>query len=197
VNPRVVTALVLAAALASGAVIAAAGGGEQDTVPAGPFEGAVIPAGVRAPDFTLRDQDGEKVSLRSFRGSPVVVAFMYATCEDSCPPQAQQVKGALDDLGRDVPVLAVSVDPRGDTPRAARRFLLEQRMTGRMRFLLGERGDLAPVWRGFAVQPQSRDTEHQARTVLVDRDGFQRVGFPLSQTTPERLEHDLRILLAE
>lgn len=196
-NPRVVTALVLAAALASGAVIAAAGGGEQDAVPAGPFEGAVIPAGVRAPDFTLRDQDGEKVSLRSFRGSPVVVAFMYATCEDSCPPQAQQVKGALDDLGRDVPVLAVSVDPRGDTPRAARRFLLEQRMTGRMRFLLGERRDLAPVWRGFAVQPQSRDTEHQARTVLVDREGFQRVGFPLSQTTPERLEHDLRILLAE
>ena len=41
--------------------------------------------------------------MRSLRGRPVIVTFLYTTCEDTCPTQAQQVKGALDELGEDVP----------------------------------------------------------------------------------------------
>jgi hypothetical protein len=33
-----------------------------------------------------------------------------------------------------------------------------------------------------------------ARIVLIDRNGLQRIGFPASQTTPERLAHDIRLL---
>jgi protein SCO1/2 len=50
------------------------------------------------------------------------------------------------------------------------------------------------VWRGYAVQPQSARTEHQARIVLVDSRGFQRIGFPIDQATPERIAHDVRLL---
>jgi hypothetical protein len=39
--------------------------------------------------------------------------------------------------------------------------------------------------------------EHQARITLVDKQGFQRVGFPGSEATPERLAHDLRLLESE
>jgi hypothetical protein len=39
--------------------------------------------------------------------------------------------------------------------------------------------------------------EHQARITLVDANGYQRVGFPGSEATPERLAHDLRLLEAE
>jgi protein SCO1 len=67
-------------------------------------------------------------------------------------------------------------------------------MTGRARFLLGTRDELAPVWRGYGVQPQTDDLEHSANGVLVDAQGRQRVGFPYDHLTPEALAHDLRRL---
>jgi hypothetical protein len=36
-----------------------------------------------------------------------------------------------------------------------------------------------------------------ARLVLIDKRGFQRIGYPASQVTPERLAHDLRLLEKE
>jgi protein SCO1/2 len=199
VNPRIATALVLVAALAAGAMVLAASGEGEDPPPAaaGGFEGALIPPGVRAPDFELTNQDGDTIRMRDLRGRPVVVTFLYTNCEDTCPPQAQQVTGALDDLGHDLPALAIAVDPPSDTPDSARRFLAENRLTGRIDFVLGSRRELEPLWDAYAVRPQSVKEEHQARTVLIDSRGFQRVGFPLDKTTPERLAHDLRLLEAE
>ena len=105
-----------------------------------------------------------------------------------------QVRGALDDTGLQIPLLAISVDPANDTPARARRFLNERRMTGRARFLLGTRAELEPLWRGFGVQPQDGDLDHTATVVLVDEDGTQKVGFPHAQLTPEALAHDLERL---
>jgi protein SCO1 len=156
-----------------------------------------MPKGVRAPDFQLRDQDGERVSMRSLRGQPVIVTFLYTTCEDSCPAQAQTVRGALDDLGEDVPALAIAVDPPRDTPERARAFLAEARALGRIDFVLGSRAQLRPLWKGFFIRPQSVTEEHQARFTLVDKKGFQRIGFPGDQATPEALAHDVRLLQAE
>jgi protein SCO1/2 len=158
------------------------------------FEGGTMPDGVRAPDFALRDEQGRPVSMEQFRGRPVAVTFLYTTCEDTCPTQAQQIKGALDLLDRPVPALAIAVDPPRDTPARAREFLSKYDLTGRMRWVLGSRAELEKLWRGFAIQEQLPETEHQARIVLVDRDGFQRIGFPASEATPERLAHDLRAL---
>jgi protein SCO1/2 len=134
-------------------------------------------------------------SMAQYRGRPVVMTFLYSTCRDTCPLQVQSIRGALDRLGADVPVLGVSVDPRGDSPERARRFVLDQRMTGRMRFLLGTRAALAPVWRGYGIAPQRGTLDHSAYVVLVDGRGRQRVGFPASELTPEGLVHDLRVLL--
>jgi protein SCO1 len=128
----------------------------------------------------------------------VVVTFLYTHCEDTCPIQAQTIRGALDQLGHDVPALAVAVDPPNDTPESARRFLAEQRATGRIDFVLGSRSELRPVWKGFgSIKPQSVTEEHQARFTLVDSRGFQRVGYPGAEATPERLAHDLRLLERE
>ena len=49
-----------------------------------------------------------------------------------------------------------------DTARNAKRFLLEQKLTSRMRFLLGSRAQLEPVWRAYGIQPQTDDLEHSA-----------------------------------
>lgn len=202
-NPRVLMATVLAAVCAFALLIVVARAERDDALSVEPltaatgFAGSILPDGVRAPDFTLLNQDGDEVSMRDFKGQPVVVTFLYTHCEESCPPQAQQIKGAFDDLGHDLPALGIAVDPPNDTPASARDFLAEARMTGRMEFLVGSEDELEPVWNGFYIQPQTEDTEHQARIVLIDKEGFQRVGFPLEQATPERIEHDLRVLEAE
>lgn len=198
-NPRVVTALALLCVFALGAVVLAARGREEPDAQtlASRYEGATIPKGVRAPDFELRNQDGERVTMRGLRGRPVVVTFLYTTCQETCPLQAQTVKGALAELGHDVPALAIAVDPPRDTADRARAFLSKQRMRGRMDFVLGSRAELRPVWKGYAIAPQSTTQEHQARFVLVDKRGFQRIGFPGSEATPERLAHDLRLLERE
>jgi protein SCO1 len=193
-------ALVLLCVLALAAAVIAgtrAGDDESPVAGASEFEGAVMPEGLRAPDFELRDQDGERVSMRALRGRPVLVTFLYTTCEDACPAQAQVVRGALDELGHDLPALAIAVDPPRDTPPRAKAFLSEQRALGRLDFVLGSRDQLRPLWKGFAIRPQSVTQEHQARFTLVDARGYQRVGYPGSEATPERLAHDLRLLESE
>ena len=160
------------------------------------YAGALRPPSIPAADFTLRDQDGRTVSMRSLRGAPVVVGFMYSTCRDTCPLQAQQIGGALRDVSSPPPAVAVSVDPANDTPERARSFLVRQHVTGRIRFLLGSRAQLEPIWRAFGIQPQGKDFEHTASVVLLDRSGRQCVGFPISELTPEGLAHDIDALRA-
>ena len=197
-NARILIALFLVAVFSLGAVVLAAPDDSDEPASGGSrFEGAVMPEGLRAPDFTLRNQHGERISMRDFRGQPVIVTFLYTTCEDTCPVQAQMVRGALDDLGEDVPAIAIAVDPPNDTPERARAFLSEQRVLGRLDFVLGSRAELRPLWEGYYVRPQSVTQEHQARFTLVDKRGFQRVGYPGFAATPESLAHDVRLLQDE
>jgi protein SCO1/2 len=161
------------------------------------FAGSVRPD-IPPQDFRLRDQDGKAVSLRQFRGRVVVLTFMYTTCRDTCPLTAAQIRGALDDLEHDVPALAVSVDPVNDTPARAKKFLFQRGLGhDRMRFLLGSRGQLQPIWKAYGIQPQGTSFEHSAYVLLVDRHGRQRIGFPVQQLVPEDLAHDIRRLQAE
>jgi protein SCO1/2 len=157
------------------------------------WAGAVRPPGQPVPRFALTDQDGNTVTSESLKGKPVVYAFVYSTCQDTCPAQVQTIRGALDDMPKntDVTVVGISVDPSNDTPKRAASFLLKQQMTGRMRFLLGTKEQLAPVWKAFAIQPQQNGLEHSAHTVLADPAGMQRIGFPFDQLTEEALAHDL------
>jgi protein SCO1 len=198
--PRLRLALMVAASLvllgALGVVLLARRGDDPQLRASG-FAGSLRPA-IPPSDFTLRDEAGRRVSLADFRGQVTVLTFLYTTCEDTCPVTATTIRGALDDLGHDVPALAVSVDPANDTARSARRFLSARRLSGgRMRFLLGDRAQLAPVWDTYGIKPQGEDFEHSAYVVLIDRAGRQRVSFPVDQLTSEGLAHDIRALEAE
>ena len=162
------------------------------------FAGSLPPEGIRVRDFALRDQDGRRASLREYRGQVVVLTFLYSTCQDTCPVTATTIRGALDEVGRDVPTLAVSVDPANDTPDTAERFLLKQGLSaGRMRFLLGTRAELAPIWKAYGIRPQGKAFEHSAYVLVLDKDGRQRVSFPVDQLTDRGLAHDIRKLEGE
>ena len=138
------------------------------------------------------------VTLADLRGTPVVVTFLYTTCEDTCPLTVDQIRGGLDELGHDVPVVAVSVDPANDTPRAAKRFSL--RAPDDRPDALGPRRarrSSSGCGRAYGVQPQSDKLEHSASTVLLDGRGRQRVGFSTSVLTPRALAHDIALLERE
>ena len=114
------------------------------------------------------------------------------------PSTATTIRGALDDLGHDVPALAVSVDPAHDTPDSAEAFLVKRGLSGgRMRFLLGTRAQLAPIWDDYGIQPQGNGFEHSAYVLLIDKRGRQRVSFPVQQLVDRDLAHDIRKLEGE
>jgi protein SCO1 len=169
----------------------AAGQRDLTVDPAPGFEGAARPPGARVPEFSLVNQDGERVSRPD--GAPVVYAFIYSHCKDTCPLEVQQIRGAMDQLGSDVPVVGVSVDPANDTADSARAFLIEQHMTGRMDFLLGSRAELEPVWSAFGIAPQTDGREHSAGIVITTGDR-QRIGFLPNYLTSDGLAGDLRRL---
>jgi protein SCO1/2 len=182
--------------LAAAGVIVFARPSAPTATGAGGFAGSLRPA-IPPKDFTLRDEAGRDVSLRQYRGRVVVLTFMYSTCRDTCPITATTIRGALDELGHDVPALAVSVDPKNDTPDNAESFLVRQRLSGgRMHFLMGSRAQLAPVWDDYGIQPQGRGFEHSAYVLLIDKAGRQRVSFPVAQLTDRGLAHDIRRLEA-
>jgi protein SCO1/2 len=161
------------------------------------FDGAALPKGSAAPGFTLTDQSGRPVSLSEYRGRVVVLAFLYSTCGRVCVVLAQQVRGALDELPRPVPVLFLTAAPEKDTPKSISRFLAEVSLTGRVRYLTGPPAELRPLWRAYHVTPPEEDRAGFDNTIslyLLDRHGDERVLFQLEQLTPEALVHDLRAL---
>ena len=134
---RLIAILFTAGGLALAAMVFAIVGASGEDGPASAvhapksrFQGALLPPGVRAPDFALRDENGKRVTMTEYRGKVVVVTFLYSHCKEECPVQAQQIKGALDDLGHDVPALSVSVDPPGDRPRSVKHFNAKMGVTG-------------------------------------------------------------------
>jgi protein SCO1/2 len=193
-------ALITAAICVAGALVGVllasrSSDGAAAQVPANGWAGAVRPPGSGLPPFRLADQDGRTVTEESVRGRPAIFAFIYSHCQDTCPSEVQTIRGALDAYGHDLPVYGVSVDPANDTPRSAQAFLLEQKMKGRMQFLLGSRARLQGLWSAFGIAPQAKGKEHSAYVVLVDRQSRQRVGFPFDQLTQAGLAHDVARLV--
>jgi protein SCO1 len=165
------------------------------------FDGALLPGRVTAHPFTLTDQRGRHVSLGQYRGRVTILTFLSSACPPTCPLIAQQIRGALDELGEagghPISVLIVSADPAADTPAAVRRFLGEASLTGRVEYLTGTHAELAPIWRAYNVVPAQlgdAGSPHPASVLLIDRAGQERDLFQVEQLTPEALAHDIRKL---
>jgi protein SCO1 len=200
-SPRVPGATVLAAfLLAAGlAGCGGSGGGSTTKTTSSALDG-MTPVGLVAPNFALRDQHGQLVSLAQQRGKFVVVTFLYTHCKNVCPVIAGQLNQALRDLGparNQLRVLAVSVDPKHDTPAAVDHFIAVHRLLPQFLYLTGTVPQLSKVWNDFHVAsvPDKGGivVSHTAIEFLLDRNGKPRAIYD-SQLTAGELVHDLRIL---
>ncbi len=73
--------------------------------------GQRLQAGEQAPDFTLPDADGNKVSLSSLRGQRVIIYFYPAAMTPGCTKQACDFRDSLAALsGAGLTVLGISPD---------------------------------------------------------------------------------------
>ena len=146
------TIVVLAAAAAAAALLLASrdsSSGSAGSPPAGPYRGSRPPAGIRAPDFTLRDYRGQTVRMASLRGRIVLTTFLDSACHDTCPIILARLARGLRLLDpqtrRSVTALAITVNPPVDTPTHVRRFLLERGALGQIDYLLGSVRRLRPT----------------------------------------------------
>ena len=71
----------------------------------------MIEPGSKAPDFTLRNQDGDKVSLGDFAGRKLVLAFYPLDFSPVCTDQLSLYQEVLGDLEREgATLVGISVD---------------------------------------------------------------------------------------
>ena len=204
---RAPLALALLAALAASAC--GGGGGHEHGAAAsvtvtggsGRFAGGELDPPQPTPDFTLTDQAGQKVSLADQRGKLVLLTFLYTNCPDVCPLITQNLNQALQMLGTqrdDVRVLAVSVDPEGDTPKSVDEYAKAHHLLPEFHYLIGSRDELTKVWKAYDVAAVASDPElvdHTAYTMLVDQSGEGRVIYD-SQVKAKDVVHDVRALLS-
>ncbi len=200
-SQRVLLVVLVALVAAIVVVLSTGQGGGSPTASAGTqFQGPTMPAGLRAHDFTLRDQHGRPVKLSADRGHVVILTFIHSLCHDACPLMVEQIKGALNLLpgnGAGVAAIGVSADPSEDTAARRRAFLARHEMTGRLAFVNGPPASMSPIFEAYAIAPVTPKVDHSTFVILVDKRGLERVGFAAAELTPEALAHDIRVLQRE
>src|SRR5580704_14514690 len=157
---RVLLALLVLVAVAGVVAVVAIGGTSgakaRSQARAADFDAAAVLTPARtAPPLSLRNYLGQRVNIDSYRGKAVLVTFLYTHCPDVCPLITADLRVAQNLMGKATTsksqIIAVSVDPRGDTPKAVAAFLARHQMTGRMQYLVGSPHGLAKVWKAWGV----------------------------------------------
>jgi len=211
-RPRLVLPVALILGVVGGLSFAFVNGPSKPTLPAGArqsaagqgFFGTLALPAKQAPAIDLRNYLGRPVTLSEYRGKAVLVTFLYTSCPEICPLIASNLRVALKMLGRrdsQVQVIAVSVDPRGDTPAAVARFLSDHGLTGRMQYLIGSAGELARTWAAWDVgaKPEVGQPDLVAHSALVygiSASGRLTTIYPAT-FAPSQIAHDVPRLAAQ
>lgn len=187
-------------------VVAGCGSSSQPSTDPGPsaaakqLEGLVLSPSKAAPPLVLHNYTGQPVSLASLRGKAVLVTFVYTHCIDICPLIVANLAAARRELGaeaRHLQILAVTVDPRRDTPAAIRSFLAARDATGAMDYLLGTMPQLRRTWKDWdvaiTVDTKHRTTGHTAIVYGIGANGRVMVVLP-GDFEPAEVVHDVRLL---
>lgn len=209
-NPRILLALLVLVVLAGGVAVLLIGGSSHQQATGsvsshGQFRAAeVFSPPSPAPPLQLHNYLGQPVNIASYRGRAVLVTFLYTNCPDVCPLITASLHSSLELLGSrssQAQIIAVSVDPRGDTTKAVAAFLARHHMTGRMLYLTGSAHELARVWKAWGVGSE-RDAQqpqfinHSGLIYGVSASG-KRTTVYASNFIPAELAHDVPLLAAQ
>lgn len=167
------------------------------------FDGRTVGSPAPAPLLALRDYRGRMVDISTYRGKAVLVTFIYTHCPDTCPLETANLHNALVMLGAkaaEVKVVAVSTDPKGDTPAAVRAFLARHDMIGRMEYLIGTPLELSYTWQAWGISTMAPTAEdrvnHSAGVFGIAASGRVMTLYP-SDFKPAQIARDVPLLAAQ
>lgn len=136
-------------------------------------------AALPAPDFRLRDQAGQLVSLSGLRGREVLVSFMDPQCTSQCPIMGQEIGSVEASLPAKVnPVLLiVSVAPNRSAADVST-FVSKVSWHPGWHWLLGSQAELQAVWATWQVNVvPAADVIHDEVLFVVDPQGKMVAGY--------------------
>jgi protein SCO1/2 len=166
----------------------------------------LLKPGEAVPGGTFVDQDGRRRSFSSFKGSTVLITFIYTRCPmpTFCPLMDQHFVAIQKRLNDDaamkgrVHLVSVSFDPLVDTPPVlkahAKRLGADPKTWA---FLTGDRDDIDRFASRFGVsvaraQNDQRDITHNLRTAIVDADGKLVKVYIGNEWTPDQALADVK-----
>ena len=171
---------VLLIVLVAGAVIVvrsnAPAQSQADALAANPYLDPGTPVSAVAADFTLSDQFGQSVSLHSFRGKVVILAFNDSECTTVCPLTTTAMldaKAMLGKAGSQVELLGVDADPAAISLEDVWSYSELHGMLHSWRFLTGSLPQLKQVWKDYGIEAaiEAGEITHTPALFVIDRQG--------------------------
>ncbi len=169
-------------------------------------------------DFILVDQNNESFSSEDLHGKVVVIAFLFTNCPDICPIVSANLAWILsqlgDDVGTEVEILSITVDPWRDTPEVLQSYSTQRELnwthlTSTNIDNSSSYPDLETIWGDFGVgisvveangssarhHGTIYEVDHSTGTIILDREGNQRVWWGDLDWVPELVLEDIRSLM--
>jgi protein SCO1/2 len=168
----------------------------------------LLKTGDVVPDTAFLDQNGKRRRFADFKGSTVVMTFIYTKCPlpTFCPMMDRHFATIQKSLKTEpalakVHLVTVSFDPLTDTPAVlkAHAKTLDADLT-RWTFLTGDRDEIDRFGARFGVSVSralndSRDITHNLRTVIIDADGKLERVYTGNEWTPAQILGDLKTVV--
>lgn len=123
------------------------------------------------------DDQGQSVSLSRWRGTPLVVAAVYTSCEDTCPRTVEKLRQLHDQYvreGKRAEFIVVTLDPGHDGPDELRRYRVAHRLPAAWHLLRGGVEQTAQLGSLLDVHPMAMDAHlvHESRITVFDANGI-------------------------
>jgi protein SCO1/2 len=165
----------------------------------------LLQPGDTVPDGAFVDQNGRKTTLSKFRGSTVVLTFIYTRCPlpTFCPMMDRhfvtiQERVKADASLKHVHLVTVSFDPQRDTPSVLRAHAKELGSDlDRWTFFTGDVKAIDDFAGRFGVSVvrnpnDERDITHNLRTAIIGPDGTVKKIYTGNEWTPDEILADLK-----
>ena len=132
-----------------------------------------------APDFRLRNQFGQPMSLSQFRGKVIMLAFEDSECTTVCPLTTQsmlQAKQLLGPAGSQVQLLGVDANPDAISVSDVLSYSRTHGLVNQWNFLTGSLAELKATWTKYdiAVQIEQDQIDHTPALFVIDQQGRER-----------------------
>ena len=161
---------------------------------------ARLKEGDEMPAFSLTNQNGERVSLDTFRGQPFVLTFVFTRCPvpNFCPRMSnnlEELQAAIKASGGTLAttrLLSITLDPDYDTPKVLNDYAAFHHADSKIwSFATGDEKEIDSLTRAFSVYRQNEGgtISHGLATALINPDGtFERIWRGNAWTPAEVIE---------